>query len=73
MLAVPRRFGRAVYLPAFAWGQVAARCAGLQVGDPLSLGGRVQSRLYRKVTESGIQDRVAYEVSIMHLLEEEDA
>ncbi len=73
MLAVPRRYGRADYLPAIAWGQVAARCAGLQVGDPLSLEGRVQSRLYRKVTESGIQDRVAYEVSIMHLLEEEDA
>ena len=73
MLAVNRRYGRADYLPAIAWGQVAARCAGLQVGDPLSLEGRVQSRLYRKVTESGIQDRVAYEVSIMHLLEEEDA
>ena len=73
MLAVPRRYGRADYLPAIAWGQVAARCAGLQVGDSLSLEGRVQSRLYRKVTESGAQDRVAYEVSIMHLLEEADA
>lgn len=73
MLAVPRRYGRADYLPAIAWGQVAARCAGLQVGDPLALEGRVQSRLYRKVTEAGTQDRVAYEVSIMHLLEEEDA
>ncbi len=45
MLAVPRRYGRADYLPAIAWGQLAARCAGLQVGDTLFLEGRVQSRL----------------------------
>ena len=69
MLAVSRRYGRADYLPAIAWGQLAARCGTLQVGDTLSLEGRVQSRVYQKVTESGTQDRVAYEVSIMHLLE----
>ena len=69
MLAVSRRYGRADYLPAIAWGQLAARCGTLQVGDTLSLEGRVQSRVYKKVTESGTQDRVAYEVSIMHLLE----
>ena len=69
MLAVSRRYGRADYLPAIAWGQLAARCGTLQVGDTLSLEGRVQSRVYKKVTEAGTQDRVAYEVSIMHLLE----
>ena len=72
MLAVPRRYGRADYLPAIAWGQLAARCGTLQVGDALALEGRVQSRAYKKVTEAGTQDRVAYEVSIMHLLEPED-
>ena len=71
MLAAPRRYGRADYLPAIAWGQLAAQCGGLQVGDPLALEGRVQSRVYRKVTEAGTQDRVAYEVSIMHLLDPE--
>ena len=69
MLAVPRRYGRADYLPAIAWGQLAARCARLQVGDGLTLEGRIQSRTYKKVTDAGTQDRVAYEVSIMHLLE----
>ena len=54
MLAVPRRYGRA---------------SRLQVGAPLSLEGRVQSRLYHKVTEEGTQERTAYEVSMMHLLE----
>ena len=74
MLAVSRRYGRADYLPVIAWGQLAVRAARLQVGAPLSLEGRVQSRAYRKVLEDGsIQDRVAYEVSAMHLLEPESA
>ena len=74
MLAVSRRYGRADYLPVIAWGQLAVRAARLQVGAPLSLEGRVQSRAYRKVLEDGsIQDRVAYEVSAMHLLEPEAA
>ena len=74
MLAVSRRYGRTDYLPVIAWGQLAVRAARLQVGDPLSLEGRVQSRAYRKVLEDGsIQDRVAYEVSAMHLLEPESA
>ena len=72
MLAVPRRYGRADYLPAIAWGQLAARCGAMQVGDRLTLEGRVQSRAYQKVTESGTQTRVAYEVSIMRLLDTED-
>ena len=74
MLAVSRRYGRADYLPVIAWGQLAVQTSRLQVGDALSLEGRVQSRAYRKVLEDGsIQDRVAYEVSAMHLLEPESA
>ena len=44
----------------------------MQVGDQLALEGRVQSRAYQKVTESGTQTRVAYEVSIMRLLDLEE-
>lgn len=69
MLAAPRRYGRADYLPVIAWGQLAVRAGRLQVGDPLSLEGRVQSRTYHKVTDLGAEARVAYEVSMMHLLE----
>lgn len=69
MLAVPRRYGRADYLPVIAWGQLAARASDLQVGDRITLEGRVQSRTYHKVTETGTEERVAYEVSMMHLLE----
>ena len=72
MLAVPRRYGRADYLPVIAWGQLAVRTSQLQVGDSLSLEGRVQSRTYHKVLGDGsTQERVAYEVSMMHLLSPE--
>ena len=70
-LAVPRRYGRADYLPVIAWGQLAVQASCLGVGDSLSLEGRVQSRAYYKVTGSGTEERTAYEVSMMHLLEED--
>lgn len=72
MLAVNRRYGRADYLPCIAWGQVAMVTGRMAVGDMLALEGRVQSRIYTKVTEGCAQERTAYEVSIMHLLEPEE-
>lgn len=71
MLAAPRRYGRADYLPVIAWGQLAVQASRLRTGEPLSMEGRVQSRVYHKVTDTGTEERVAYEVSMMHLLEEE--
>ena len=70
MLAVNRRYGRADYLPCIAWGQVAMITGHMEVGDVLSLEGRVQSRVYTKVVEGCAQERVAFEVSVMHLLEQ---
>lgn len=73
MLAVPRRYGRADYLPVIAWGQLAVKASRLKVGDALALEGRVQSRTYRKALESGeTEERTAYEVSAMRLLDPED-
>lgn len=72
MLAVNRRYGRADYLPCIAWGQVAMITGQMAVGDCLSLEGRVQSRIYTKVIEGCTQERTAYEVSIMHLLEPQE-
>lgn len=65
MLAVNRKYGRADYLPCIAWGVLAQRAAELSVGDGLRLEGRLQSRAYTKVTETGQVKRVAFEVSIM--------
>ncbi len=72
ILAVNRHYGRADYLPCIAWGQVASTVAGMSVGDRLALEGRVQSRNYTKLLDSGAVERVAYEVSIMHLVEESE-
>ena len=72
MLAVNRRYGRADYLPCIAWGQIAVLTGNMKVGDTVSLEGRVQSRLYTKVVDGVAVERTAYEVSVMHLLDEQD-
>ena len=70
MLAVPRRYGRADYLPVIAWGQLAAEISQRTIGDSLDLVGQFQSRPYQKVTDVGIENRIAYEISVMQLIEE---
>ena len=72
MLAVTRRYGRVDYLPVIAWGQLAVGVSSLHVGDRITLEGRVQSRSYVKATETGAENRTAYEISVMHLLENTD-
>jgi len=67
ILAVNRRYGRADYLPCIAWGSLAYRCAGLSVGDPVRLAGRLQSRTYTKAIGDSMQERVAFEVSVMSM------
>lgn len=68
MLAVPRRYGRADYLPCIAWGRSAEEAAGWEQGRPVRLTGRFQSRLYVKATETGSLQRTAYEVSVTAFL-----
>lgn len=68
MLAVPRRYGRSDYLPIIAWGKLALQTSELRTGEPLELEGRIQSRVYHKATEEGMEERTAYEVSMMRLL-----
>ncbi len=65
ILAVNRRYGRADYLPCICWGAIAQQTAALEVGSPLALEGRMQSRTYNKALESGCEERIAYEVSVM--------
>lgn len=71
MLAVNRRYGRADYIPCIAWGSIAQKCALLEVGALLHLEGRLQSRLYTKVTGAGAVEMTAYEVSVMTMEPEE--
>ena len=65
MLAVPRAFHRADYLPCILWGRTAGQIALCRTGDWICLKGRLQSRVYTKLTEEGAQERTAYEISAM--------
>ena len=65
MLAVPRAFRRADYLPCILWGRTAREAAAYHTGDRLLICGRLQSRLYTKVTENGTEERTAYEISAL--------
>ena len=74
MLAVPRAFRRADYLPCILWGRTALEVSGCHTGEKLRIDGRLQSRIYTKVTEDGPVERTAYEISALSAFvpEEED-
>ena len=63
LLAVNRRYRRSDYLPCICWGRMALTAACWEVGQKLSLTGRLQSRDYIKLTEAGPISRTAYEIS----------
>lgn len=63
LLAVNRHYGRSDYLPCICWGQVARMAQRWDVGTRIALRGRIQSRRYLKQTETGTQERTAFEVS----------
>ena len=65
MLAVPRAFKRADYLPCILWGRTAQQAAVCHTRDIVTITGRMQSRSYSKVTEDGVQERTAYEISAL--------
>ena len=65
MLAVPRAFKRADYLPCILWGRTAQEAARCHTRDVLRIYGRLQSRIYTKLTEEGAQERTAYEISAL--------
>lgn len=73
MLAVPRAFHRADYLPCILWGRTAAEVAVCQTSQCIRIIGRLQSRIYTKLTDEGPQQRTAYEISALtaEILEEE--
>ena len=65
MLAVPRAFHRADYLPAILWGRTAQEVSLCHVRDAVTICGRLQSRIYTKQTENGPEERTAYEISAL--------
>lgn len=65
MLAVPRAFRRADYLPCILWGRLAQEVAQCHTRDKVRIYGRLQSRIYTKLTDDGPQERTAYEISAL--------
>ncbi len=65
MLAVPRAFHRADYLPCILWGRTALEVSCCHTSDTIRICGRLQSRKYTKQTEDGPQERMAYEISAL--------
>ena len=73
LLAVNRAYNKSDYLPCIAWGRNARFVSNLAVGEKLYLTGRIQSREYQKrIDENHTETRVAYEVSISKLSEEDN-
>ena len=73
MLAVPRAFRRADYLPCILWGRTAYEISQCHTRDRIRIEGRLQSRIYTTLTEDGPQERTAYEISALtaSILEEQ--
>ena len=65
MLAVPRAFRRADYLPCILWGRTAQEVSACHTRDCIRICGRLQSRVYTKLTEDGPLERTAYEISAL--------
>lgn len=65
MLAVPRAFRRADYLPCILWGRTAQEASLCHTRDIIRVYGRLQSRVYTKLTQTGAEERTAYEISAL--------
>jgi len=74
MLVSPRAFHRADYLPCILWGRMAQEISSCHTGDRIYIEGRLQSRIYTKLTEDGPLEKVAYEISALsaQILEKEE-
>lgn len=64
LLAVNRKYGRSDYLPCIAWGLTAKEGANWNIGDRVSIQGRVQSRQYIKNIDGVPMEKTAFEVSV---------
>ena len=65
LVAVNRSYGKSDYIPCICWGRNARFAAGFEVGAHVQIWGRIQSRAYvKKLSETQVEQRVAYEVSV---------
>lgn len=68
LMAVNRPYGKSDYIPCICWGRNARYASAFEVGGHVLIWGRIQSREYmKKLGESEMEKRVAYEVSVSKL------
>ncbi len=67
LVAVNRAYHKSDYIPCIVWGRNARYVGEAAVGTPISLKGRIQSRIYQKKTGDIMEERIAYEVSVSQM------
>lgn len=67
LVAVNRERNYSDYIPCIIWGRTARLVSELNTGAQVRLSGRLQSREYEKKTDSGVEIRTAYEVSVSRI------
>lgn len=68
LLAVNRAYNKSDYIPCITWGRNARYAEKLTTGNRIKIWGRIQSRNYqKKLDDSTVLDKVAYEVSVSKL------
>ena len=65
LVAVNRSYGKSDYIPCICWGRNARFASTFEVGTHVQIWGRIQSRDYvKKLSETQVEQRTAYEVSV---------
>lgn len=73
LLAVNRPYGKSDYIPCICWGRNARYISNFGIGEHVRITGRIQSREYKKkISDTEIEMRTAYEVSVNKLEVVED-
>lgn len=67
IIAVNRAYGKTDYIPCICWGRTAKSSEKLSVGNTVRVLGRMQSRMYKKLINGIIHERIAYEVSVLNI------
>ena len=65
LLAVNRAYNKSDYIPCITWGRNARFIKNVDVGERITLTGRIQSREYqKKVADDLVENKIAYEISV---------
>lgn len=70
MVAVDKANGRADYIPCIVWGKLSHIVSDMDLGEEITIVGRMQSREYEKKIDEIIEIRTAFELSVFRITEE---